>query len=385
VKVYRRADSLPAPAIAVDGPSPAGTALPLAPRSRPAGTVLAVSTSSRHLAPPAAGAAVEAAGRRLRGWSPRLVFKKIDSTLRGPIPDEVAAAMEVFGRRTALVCPAFPSAGRIVRDGGVFVHGEPLRETEYARDLRTPSPTESMEALFGRSGPVRKLRPEDVRSEKPLAGIVIADAETESHLVRLGTLVLEHAKDMLAAGSDGLAAGLASVLGAPEPPVRLAGGDGRIVLFALGSRTGTTADQADRLRRANPGIPVLEAPAGVLDSGVVARAAERAPAVVVRIPPEPRSAPGEVAKAFADGIRTAVERLGGPGYLAALVATGGDTVEAILDAFAVGALDVLGEFRPGIPVSRTATGESGFTVVSKAGGFGTPDLFAEIAFEAAAP
>ena len=97
-------------------------------------------------------------------------------------------------------------------------------------------------------------------------------------------------------------------------------------------------------------------------------------------------APGEVAKAFADGIRIAVERLGGPGaHLAALVATGGDTVDAILDAFGVGALDVLGEFRPGVPVSRAATGESGFTLVSKAGGFGAPGLFAEIASEVAAP
>ena len=293
--------------------------------------------------------------------------------------------MEVFERRTALVCPAFPSAGRIVRDGGVFVHGEPLRETEYVRDLRTASSAESLGALFGRIGAIREIRPEDVLPEGSRGGIVIADAETELHLTRLGTLVLERAKEILAVGSDGLAAGVASVLGAPEPPVRLAGGDGRIVLFALGSRTGTTADQAERLRQANPGIPVLEAPAGRLDAGAVARAAARAPAVVVRVPPEPRRVPGEVAKTFAAGIRTAVEGLGGPGHLAALVATGGDTVDAILDAFGVGALDVLGEFRPGVPVSRAATGESGFTLVSKAGGFGAPDLFAEIAAATAAP
>ena len=385
VNVHRAPDTLPAPDVGADGSRPReGSRSHAAPTGRP-GTVLAVSTSSRHLAPAAAGAAVEAAGRRLRGWSPRLVFKKIDSTLRGPIPDEVAAAMEVFGRRAALVCPAFPFAGRIVRDGEVFVHGEPLRETEYARDLRTPSPAVSMEALFERVGAVRELRPDDVPPDRPIAGIAIADAENESHLARLGEFVLEHAKETLAVGSDGLAAGLASVLGAPGPPVRLGGGNGRVVLFALGSRTGTTADQAERLRRANPDTPVLEAPAGVLDARAVVRAAGRAPAVVARIPPNPRGAPGEVAAVFAEGIRTAVERLGGPGHLAALVATGGDTVEAILDAFGVGALDVLGEFRPGVPVSRTAAGEAGFTLVSKAGGFGTPDLFAEIASQTAAP
>ena len=99
-----------------------------------------MNASSRHLAPAAARGVVEASGRRLLAWTPRLVFKKIDSTLRGPVPDEVAAAMEVFGRRSALVCPAFPAAGRVVRGGEVLVYGEPLRETEYVRDLRTPPP-----------------------------------------------------------------------------------------------------------------------------------------------------------------------------------------------------------------------------------------------------
>ena len=350
--------------------------------------MLAVSTSSRHLAPAAARTAVAAAARRLRPWSPRLVFKKIDSTLRGPIPDEVAAAMEVFGRRAALVCPAFPAAGRVVRDGEVFVHGEPLAATEYARDLRTPSPTESPMAYFGRIGKVRGLRtdeafPDEAFPDGAFSGIAFADAETDSHLSRLAALVSEHAREVLAVGSDGLAAGLASLAGSAGPPVRLAGGEGRIVLFALGSRAGTTAEQAERLLAASPDTPVVEAPAGVLDVEAVVRTADCARVVVVRVPPSPRGEPGAVVHAFAAGVRTAVERLGGPGRLAALVATGGDTVEAILDALGVAVLDVLGEFRPGIPVSRAVTGGDELTLVSKAGGFGTPDLFAEIVAESA--
>ena len=381
--VHRRTDSLPAPVDAADGPAPGQTASPLATRPGRAGTVLAVSTSSRHLAPAAARTAVAAAARRLRPWSPRLVFKKIDSTLRGPIPDEVAAAMEVFGRRAALVCPAFPAAGRVVRDGEVFVHGEPLAATEYARDLRTPSPTESPMVYFGRIGTVRGLRTDEAFPDGAFSGIALADAETDSHLSRLAALVSEHAREVLAVGSDGLAAGLASLAGSAGPPVRPAGGEGRIVLFALGSRAGTTAEQAERLLAASPDTPVVEAPAGVLDVEAVVRTADAARAVVVRVPPSPRGEPGAVVHAFAGGVRAAVERLGGPGRLAALVATGGDTVEAILDALGVAVLDVLGEFRPGIPVSRAVTGGDELTLVSKAGGFGTPDLFAEIVAESA--
>ena len=390
VRVYRSVDALPVAGAtpgAADVPPPDDLFPPVedapehAAASEPRGTVLAVSTSTRHLAPPAARAAVEAAGRRLRKWSPRLVFKKIDSTLRGPVPEEVAAAMEVFERSTALVCPAFPAAGRVVRGGEIFVHGERLRETEYARDLRTPAPAEPLAALFGRIGAVRGLRLGEAPWDHPPAGVTLADAETESRLAGLAALVSDHAKDVLAVGSDGLAAGLASLLGNPAPAVRLAGGGGRLVLLALGSRAGTTAEQTARLLQASPGTPVVDAPGGVLDPGVVLGAARSARVVVARVPASPLGEPGAVARAFAAGIRTAIDRLGGPGRLAALVATGGDTVEAILDAFGIAGLDVLGEFRPGIPVSRAPAGAAALTLVSKAGGFGTPELFAEIAAE----
>ena len=381
VSVHLSPDTLPAPEDAADvSHRPQDSRLHAARTGRP-GTVLAVSTSSRHLAPTAARAAVEAAGRRLRRWSPRLVFKKIDSTLRGPIPDEVAAAMEVFGRRTALVCPAFPAAGRVVRDGDVFVDGEPLRETEYVRDLRTPSPAESLEALFERIGSVHALRPGAATGIRSGTEIGIADAETEAHLASLAARIAERADEVLAVGSDGLAAGLAGLAGIPRPPVSLAGGDGRRVLYAIGSRAGTTQEQTARLLAGRPEIPVVEAPAGVLDAGAVVRAAASAPAVVARVSATPRGEPGAVVQAFAAGVRRAVDGLGGPSSLTALVATGGDTVEAILDAFAIGVLNVLGEFRPGIPVSRGMARTGELTLVSKAGGFGTPELFAEVAAE----
>ena len=400
VRVYRSVDALPAAGAspgAADLPPPADVFPPAdllppmedapehAAASQPHGTVLAVNTSSRHVAPAAARAAVAAAGRRLREWSPRLVFKKIDSTLRGPVPDEVAAAMEVFERSAALVCPAFPAAGRVVRGGEIFVHGELLRETEYTRDLRTPAPGEPLAALFGRIGAVRTLRPAETPWHRPPAGITLADAETESRLASLAALVWEHAREVLAVGSDGLAAGLASLLGGENPPVRLAGGGGRIVLFALGSRAGTTADQTNRLLEARPDTPVVDAPGGVLDPGAVLGAARSARVVVARVPASPRGEPGAVARAFAAGVRTAVDRLGGPGRLTALVATGGDTVEAILDVFGIAELDVLGEFRPGIPVSGGVADGADLTLVSKAGGFGTPELFAEIAAETTSP
>jgi uncharacterized protein YgbK (DUF1537 family) len=54
-----------------------------------------------------------------------IVFKKIDSTLRGHVRAEIEVAMEAFGLDSAVVTPAFPDMGRIVRDGCLHVHGKP--------------------------------------------------------------------------------------------------------------------------------------------------------------------------------------------------------------------------------------------------------------------
>ncbi len=369
-----------ASAVAADAPPRRGAFDPSGP-SGPLGMVLAVNTSTRHLAPAAARVRVEAAGRHLREWSPRITFKKIDSTLRGPVPDEVAAAMGAFGRRTALVCPAFPAAGRIVREGGVLVYGTPLRETEYVLDLRTPAPSEPLEAFIGRAGPVSFLGADRASSDRPLApGIVLADAETDADLAELAQLVARRPGEVLGVGSDGLAQGLARWLGGEERETAIAGGPGRIVLFTIGSRASTSERQVERLLEAVPGTPVVAAPCGSLEVEAAVRAARSARCAVLRVPPAPRGDPGAIARSFAAGVRAAVEEIGA-GKLAALVATGGDTVEAILEAFDIGALDVLGEFRPGIPVSRDRAQRWEFALVSKAGGFGEPDLFARIGCE----
>src|SRR6266849_3339828 len=48
---------------------------------------------------------------------PRILFRKIDSTLRGNVGQEVAATMRCFRRDCAIVAPAFPAMGRTVRNG----------------------------------------------------------------------------------------------------------------------------------------------------------------------------------------------------------------------------------------------------------------------------
>jgi D-threonate/D-erythronate kinase len=56
--------------------------------------------------------------------SPVVIFKKIDSLLGGNPGAEIAAAMQAFACDLAIITPAFPAMGRVVRDSHLEVRGD---------------------------------------------------------------------------------------------------------------------------------------------------------------------------------------------------------------------------------------------------------------------
>src|SRR5438067_1382697 len=63
--------------------------------------------------------------------APRL-YKKIDSTLRGPWLAELREVWKARASLTTVLCPAFPSVGRTVEAGDVRVHGRALAGAGFA-------------------------------------------------------------------------------------------------------------------------------------------------------------------------------------------------------------------------------------------------------------
>lgn len=89
------------------------------------GDALVESTHTRGDEPDVAAARVAEVVRQLPQAS--LLYKKIDSLLRGPVRAELEATLAASGRRRALVCPAFPEQGRTVVNGIAFPAGVDLR------------------------------------------------------------------------------------------------------------------------------------------------------------------------------------------------------------------------------------------------------------------
>ena len=111
-------------------------------------TALAVTTDCRALSNDAAEILTADAVNALMNAGVDRVFLKIDSTMRGSVPGQLAGALAAWRKRhpdaRAVVCPAYPAMGRTVESNRLLVHGEPVERTAFGRDPVTPVKTSDM-------------------------------------------------------------------------------------------------------------------------------------------------------------------------------------------------------------------------------------------------
>ena len=289
--------------------------------------VLAVSTESRDAPVGSFGKSLE----QLLPLRPRILFKKIDSTLRGNVGSEVAAAMAAFDCKTAVVTPAFPATGRVVERG-------------YLRTAEGDFVPRELAACFhGIACP----------------GIELHDAVCDADLDAIVARFI-HRERVLWAGSAGLAAALARSLG------NTAANGGACLrsaaLFCLGSHHAVTLEQEERLVR-HRAATMTAAEATTPES---LRGALRKGPVVLRIRRD---------RASSERIAELLD-----GAVAPLVLCGGDTAALVCHALRVRAIELRQEIAPGIPCGILAGGPfDGLPVVTKSGGFGSPDALIEVA------
>jgi D-threonate/D-erythronate kinase len=345
------------------------------------GPVVAVDTESRSLAPPDAAAAIHAAARRLGArLAAGRVFKKVDSTLRGAAGAELTALLAHGPPFTgALVCSAFPAQRRVVRHGRLLVDSVPVHRSAIGRDPAFRGATAEVAALLAGGAPVISLGLDDVRAgaekvahllERHPGALVAADAETDADLATLAEAALA-APGTLIAGSAGLGRALSRALGCESPAVALP--PGRARLAVVGSLHPASRAQLEALLAA--GVPLVTADAGGHgDPGaaVAALAAGRAALVASAAAPADREA---VARNLAAAAAWILERAA-PDLVAI---TGGDTAYALIRALRPRRFDLAGAPAHGLSLGRLVREDGrGLAVLTKAGGFGAPDLLATL-------
>jgi uncharacterized protein YgbK (DUF1537 family) len=355
---------------------------------RAPGGALAVDLDTRQRSAQEARAATLGARHLIEG---RVLYRKIDSTLRGHVGVDVAATLEAAGPGAfAVVCPAYPATGRTVCGGQVFVRGVPLADTETWRhegrgepDLRATLQAAGLAVASIPLAVVRQgVQALQARMTEALAAgarALVCDAQSDADMIALVAASLPLAGAVWA-GSGGMAAPLAATLSRRAPqdrpaPARLRGPH----LVVVGSASSVSRRQLAELAR-DPGVVLirmspqmlLEGPDGPgwrpASRALVAAVGKPGKDVVVAAidpdaPVDPANGP-RLAAALGHLVGRQLGRFG------ALAATGGETARALLQAIGARALCVERELEPGIPLSRLE--ESGLPVVTKAGAFGDP-------------
>ncbi|MCZ8373985.1 MAG: hypothetical protein O9342_01305 [Beijerinckiaceae bacterium] len=329
---------------------------PLAVGIRPDSSCPVLDTNTREALPDAAAAQVAGWAGHLAPEPGRLCLFKLDSLLRGHAGAELAALVRALPFARVVIAPALPAQNRITRNG---------RQHWQVSGTWQPTGEDLAARLEAEGLALARLRPGDPSA----SGLSLYDAETDADLDAIVTSVIGQTGPVLWVGSGGLAAALGRVLGGrpparptlPAPLLGLVGTDHPVMQDQLARLADRPVDFADRPVEECETVSAQLAQAGRVfvrcrlpDGLARAEARVRITAVFARLP----------------------ARLPRPGTL---FVSGGETLRGLMGPLGVERIEVIGEWEPGVPVSRLTGGRwAGLPLVSKSGAFGAPDFLVRL-------
>jgi uncharacterized protein YgbK (DUF1537 family) len=324
-----------------------------------AGEVVAFTTETRNSTPAAAMEAVTRAIAHGHARGSRLVYKKIDSTLRGPVAAELAALEAALPATRILFTPANPAVGRTVRAGILRVHGVPLAETEFGRDPVMPVRESEIRRLLG-----------DAASPR----VTIADAETEQDLVAAVAGIAAAGEPWVAVGSGALARPVAANRCRERAPADRWVAEAAIagpMLFVCGSAHPVNRLQAARLERehgvATHSVSITDRAGAVAAAAADIAKSGAATLMIQDTRADSRAALETITKAAGEVIaRTQARRI---------FATGGETAFALCRALEISELTFSAELEPGLSLSRAQTRAGEILFAIKPGAFGSEETW----------
>lgn len=320
-----------------------------------------------------------------------------DSTPEGNIGPVAVALADTLGTDRVIFCPAFPTTGRSIYLGHLFVQDRLLSESGMEYHPLTPMTDPDLRRWLGRqvAEPVGHVALPDVAagdeilaaalSREAEAGrrLIVVDATTDADLIAIGRAAAEL---KLVTGGSGIALGLPANFGCTPKPVAWDGAEGPALVLS-GSCSATTRGQI--ARHMADGHPAREIDvAGVLRGRAKpeeladwALAQGSVPLIYSSAEPETVAAlqsrfgrsesAAALEKHFSDLARAAVAK-----GVTRLIVAGGETSGAVVEALDPDALRIGPEINPGVPALRAGPQ---LTLALKSGNFGEEDFFAKAA------
>ncbi|MST93685.1 MAG: four-carbon acid sugar kinase family protein [Pedosphaera sp.] len=360
------------------------------PAAGEAGSLEVFSTETRSMGAAEAAVSLRRILAEREATGAQLLFKKIDSTLRGPLGAEVGALITELAPPLVVICPANPAVGRTVRDGILYVNGVRLEKTDFRHDPAWPAKTGDVRARFAEQGvmmtghiPLAVLAAGEAAVRAHISArrgtgqgtsVLVSDAESSADIRTLVLAVRQADPETVFVGSGALGSVLAGLCPPPQKRNVTAMQVVGSMAVLCGSRHPASHRQLNQFVREchaavlhiKPGAPL----AGLVDAAVVNLDARRHLVVKCDIGAVAQT-PTSVSDCLAEfAFELAEIRLPGVFYL-----TGGETAYAVCRRLGGKSLEIIRELEAGIILSLLRRfNHPDVAVITKPGGYGREDI-----------
>lgn len=373
--------------------------------------VVIIDTDSRSASPELAYHLTRTASDRLRLGNFDVIYKKIDSTMRGNVGVEFDAIYDSFRPDFIFFTPAYPDYSRQVKDGYLFLNGQLLHETGFARDPKTPAKESFIPNIIEsnskrRVGILSVIDCEGDRSNllKKLfqyyaenRTYILFDAMTDQDLRQIVACLKQLPFSFVCAGSAGLAKHLVPMQNDSEKIA--VGKSNKPILTVIGSVNRQTRKQTEVLLSYPNVVGIrLRSDAVVVGTSVrdkeISRIVKEAGVAIQQnqdialyTAGEPREveeaqAAGanyglnqiQVSDRISEAMGLAVSQMLDQFGIDRLILTGGDTAKRVCEFANINRIELIDEVEPGVPLG-ILNGRHAIYGITKAGGFGSDQVF----------
>ncbi|WP_096434479.1 four-carbon acid sugar kinase family protein [Alteribacter populi] len=337
-----------------------------------------------------------------------LIYKKIDSTMRGNIGTEIDAIYDYIIPDFVFIVPGHPANGRQIINGYHMLNRRILQDTELSEDPTHPIRTSNIKELISSQSQqtIHHFYAEDLdigdaefiaklkELKRDRIAYVTFDCVCENDLEKIARLIKKQPYTYFCVGSAGLLGHLPKEFGYNKQPQLPKLKKTNIPkLFVIGSMSQLGRRQLDKLVQ-EAGVKAIEidffskeqAEEDWIVSEVSEGLAKEKHIVLYSSADRQKSKTfseehgrtmAEVGELIAENLGTHTHRILNKFSIETLFLTGGETAQKVLKKIGINRLLLLDELEKGVPVCGIESNED-MRVVTKAGNFGSEEIMVKV-------
>lgn len=365
--------------------------------------VIVIDTESRHIDKSEAKFRVKSIVSKLKKINNiKYFYKKIDSTFRGNIGQELEGFMEGLEIKILNFIPGFPENGRVVQEGILYVDGKKIIETAFANDILNPITHSYIPKIINQQTEIKVLRSKEIEEklkDEDKKIIYLYDSLTKDELELINQELKLKKQNKYLAGSAGFAEIIAKEIGRKKEFKKFEVKDKKILLVC-GSVNKTSLEQCEYAQKNGYLVESLKFDDVIKKdyykrnfiikkeiselvnskNKILIKSSQDSNIIETtkKYSKENNISLEEITQNVANNIGNLITFLIEKNDLKNIIIFGGDTLIGILKEMNITKIYPLIEITSGVVLAKVYFNDNELNIITKAGGFGNKDIIKDI-------